>query len=94
MMGVMGKRTFDYDLMPDNVLYDVFYESGTMLGGKYVARMRNAKDPFERERWRRTLSGLDAERAAVDPDDRMALAAGKTLSQRRLHPVHGERRHP
>lgn len=77
MMGVMDKRTLDYDLMPDSVLYDIFYESGTMLGGKYVARMRNAKDPFERERWRRALSGLDAERATVDPDDRMAQIRAK-----------------
>ena len=33
------------DSLPDSVLYDVFYEAGTMLGGVYVARMRAARDP-------------------------------------------------
>lgn len=36
MMRTMDKRTLDYDLMPDTVLFDVFYESGTMLGGAYL----------------------------------------------------------
>lgn len=61
MMRTMDKRTLDYDLMPDTVLFDVFYESGTMLGGAYVARMRAATDAFEREWWRRALSGLKRE---------------------------------
>lgn len=77
MIKIMNKRTFDYDLMPDSVLYDIFYESGTMLGGAYVARMRNAADVFERERWRRALSGLDAERAAVGYNDREGQIAAK-----------------
>lgn len=48
-----------------------------MLGGKYVACMHDVEDPFERERWRRALSGLDAERTAVDPNDRMAQIRAK-----------------
>lgn len=77
MMRTMDKRTVDYDLMPDTVLYDVFYESGTMLGGAYVARMRAATDAFERERWRRALSGLDSERASIAYDDRKGQIAAK-----------------
>ena len=73
----MDKRTLDYDLMPDTVLYDVFYESGPMLGGAYVARRRAATDAFERERWRRALSGLDSERASIVYDDRKGQIAAK-----------------
>ena len=59
-----------------------------MLGGKYVACMHDAEDPFERERWRRALSGLDAERTAVDPNDRMAQIRAKErwdAERRALH---------
>lgn len=58
------------DSLPDSVLYDVFYEAGTMLGGVYVARMRAARDPDARKRWQRALIGLDLERASIRADDR------------------------
>ena len=40
MMRTMDKKTVDYDmdLLPDSVLYDIFYESATRLGGAYAAR--------------------------------------------------------
>lgn len=56
--------------LPDSVLYDVFYEAGTMLGGMYVARMRAARDPDARKRWQRALIGLDLERSSIRADDR------------------------
>ena len=77
MKRTIDKRTLEYDLLPDTVLYDVFYVSGTMLGGAYVARMRAATDAFERERWRRALSGLDSERASIVYDDRKGQIAAK-----------------
>lgn len=48
-MRTMDKRTVDYDmdLLPDSVLYDIFYESATRLGGAYAARMDRTADPYE-----------------------------------------------
>lgn len=77
MMDVMDKAIMSYDILPDSVLYDIFYESGTRLGGEYVYRMRNTGDPFERSRWQRALVGLDTERAAVKSDDRQAQIEAK-----------------
>ena len=76
-MDVMDKSIMSYDILPDSVLYDIFYESGTRLGGEYVYRMRNTGDPFERSRWQRALVGLDTERAAVKSDDRQAQIEAK-----------------
>ena len=49
MMRTMDKKTVDYDmdLLPDSVLYDIFYESATRLGGAYAARMDRTDDPYE-----------------------------------------------
>lgn len=71
------KRAFDWDLVPDTVLYDIFYESGTRLGGAYVARMRAATSPEERGHWLHAQIRLDAERDAIDPNDRKAQIEAK-----------------
>ena len=74
MMRTMDKKTVDYDmdLLPDSVLYDIFYESATRLGGAYAARMDRTADPSEQARWLRAQIGLDAQRDAIDPNDRKA----------------------
>lgn len=79
MMGVMDEGTSGYGLMSDAVLYDVFYESATRLGGVYAARMDETDDPYERARWLRAQIGLDAQRDAIDPNDRNAQIEAKRL---------------
>ena len=79
MMRTMDKKTVDYDmdLLPDSVLYDVFYESATRLGAAYAARMDRTADPYEQARWLRAQIGLDAQRDAIDPNDRKAQIEAK-----------------
>ena len=69
-MRTMDKKTVDYDmdLLPDSVLYDIFYESATRLGGAYAARMDRTADPYEQARWLRD---------AIDPNDRKAQIEAK-----------------
>lgn len=76
MIETMTKE-FDYNMLPDSVLYDIFYESGTRLGGVYAARMDESSDPFEQRRWLRAQIGLDAERDAINPNDRAAQMEAK-----------------
>ena len=57
------------------VLYDVFFESGTMLGGTLVALERKARaagDMDTADRWRSEHLALNRQRLAVGSRDRAA----------------------
>ena len=59
-----------------NVLYDVFYEQGTILAAEYIALVDRAKNDGDRDEavfWRRQIQDLRRERSDVDPDDRNAM---------------------
>lgn len=79
-MMLTGKRSLTEHDLDDAVLYDVFYESGTILGGLMVEKDREAQargDEDEAEYWRNEILRLDAERRAVPWDDREAQIAAK-----------------
>ena len=57
----------------DTVLYDIFFEMGTKLGGRLVALERKAEangDAKLAEQWREEQYALDDERASVKTSDR------------------------
>lgn len=63
---------FTYNDIDPTVLYDIFYETGTRLGGTYVALMRQAKsqgDFTQAHEWQQKHINLDNERLKIDPDD-------------------------
>ena len=67
---------FDWSETDINVLYDVFYEQGTILAAKYIALVNRAKNDGDRDEtafWRRQIQDLRRERSDVDPDDRSAM---------------------
>lgn len=62
-----------YDNIDPTVLYDIFYETGTRLGGAYVALMRKARsrgDLKQAQEWQRKHIDLNKERRSVNPHDR------------------------
>ncbi|PHP53559.1 hypothetical protein [Actinomyces ruminis] len=68
----------DWSTTELSVLYDVFYECGTRLGGEYVSLMRAARQDGDSESelfWRRQSVALRDERDAVDSHDRDAIVA-------------------
>ena len=67
---------FDWSETDINVLYDVFYEQGTILAAEYIALVDRAKNDGDRDEaafWRRQIQDLRRERSDVDPDDRSAM---------------------
>lgn len=56
----------DYQDVDPVVLYDMFYEMGTYLGGLYMGYYRQSPDD-EKRQWLDRLDELDAERRSVDP---------------------------
>ena len=67
---------FDWSETDINVLYDVFYEQGTILDAEYIALVDRAKNDGDRDEavfWRRQIQDLRRERSDVDPDDRNAM---------------------
>ena len=67
---------FDWSETDINVLYDVFYEHGTILAAEYIALVDRAKNDGDRDEavfWRRQIQDLRRERSDVDPDDRNAM---------------------
>ena len=67
---------FDWSETDINVLYDVFYEQGTILAAEYIALVDRAKNDGDRDEavfWRRQIQDLRRERSDVDPDDRNAM---------------------
>lgn len=68
----------EYEDYSDTVLYDVFYEAGTMLGGWLSARQMAALkrgDIASAQKWEQARFALDDERSKVDPHDRAAQIA-------------------
>lgn len=68
----------DYSLLDGAAMYDVFYEAGTMLGGRLVALGRQARangDEAASAKWMAEHIALNRERAAVNPNDRAAQIA-------------------
>ncbi len=60
------------DDIGETVLYDIFYEAGTRLGGVYVELMDKAEregDLDALRHWRERHLGLNRERRNVDPAD-------------------------
>ncbi|WP_137655257.1 zeta toxin family protein [Bifidobacterium moukalabense] len=69
--------------LTDSVLYDVFYESTTMLAGRMLAQQRLAAGQGNRyrEHWARmNRYGLLSDRDRVDPTDREALVRTKRMN--------------
>ncbi|UJH71761.1 hypothetical protein [Ornithinimicrobium sp. INDO-MA30-4] len=63
----------EYATYSDTVLYDVFYESGTMLGGRLIAcaRAAEARGDYEAEAgFREEMFTADRLRASVGATDR------------------------
>jgi hypothetical protein len=59
--------------LPITVVYDVFYESGTALLGRYNHNLQEASTPEEQDLWRDRIRELRSARSAVSPNDREAL---------------------
>lgn len=62
-----------YDDIDSTVLYDIFYETGTRLGGTYVALMRQARsqgDVQQAQQWQQKHIALNRKRLSINPDDR------------------------
>ncbi|WP_167203049.1 hypothetical protein [Actinomyces respiraculi] len=68
----------DWSTTELSVLYDVFYECGTRLGGEYVSLAYAAEDAGDAEAlefWDEQGRLLQQERQAVNPDDRAMIVA-------------------
>ena len=68
----------DWSTTELSVLYDVFYECGTRLGGEYVSLAYAAEDAGDAEAvefWDEQGRLLQNERQAVDPNDRAEIVA-------------------
>lgn len=78
----MGDDGIEWELedLDGGVLYDVFYESTTMLAGRMLAQRRLAAARGDRDGERRAEAdrhGLLAARDKVGPTDRRTLIAAK-----------------
>ena len=72
-MATNGTGTDLLEQADGTVLYDIFFEMGTMLGGSLVALERKAKaqgDTKQAERWQEEHFALDDERASIKTSDR------------------------
>ncbi|MDN6798431.1 MAG: hypothetical protein L0L50_03835 [Propionibacterium sp.] len=68
----------DYAGLSDTVLYDVFYEAGTMVGGALVASWRRAEaagDQVAAQQFRDEHFSVNHERNAVAARDRQGQIA-------------------
>lgn len=68
----------DYDHYSDTVLYDVFYETGTQLGGYLVAEERAAasrSDAVTVAKLRERRAALRSQREGVAGSDRVVQSA-------------------
>jgi len=57
---------FTYDGIDPVVLYDMFYEMGTQLGGHIIAMARTSNNEAERTYWYHRLRAVDDERDSID----------------------------
>lgn len=65
--------TLTYDNIDPTVLYDIFYETGTRLGGTYVALMRQARsqgEPQQAQQWQQKHIALNRKRLSINPNNR------------------------
>ena len=79
-MATATQRTLRLEDLDDTVLFDVFYESGTMLGGWLVAlkdKAREQGDSNALKRWGNEHDRLLEERNRVDAFDRDTQIACK-----------------
>ncbi|MDR0960116.1 MAG: hypothetical protein LBM23_07165 [Propionibacteriaceae bacterium] len=67
--------TFTYDGIDPVVLYEMFVESATRLGGTYISFSYQTEDPSELDMWLRADRAVMNERLAISPDDREAQIA-------------------
>ena len=76
---------FDWSETDINVLYDVFYEQGTILAAEYISLSYQAEDAGDRDGaafWSEQVRQVDRERSDVDPDDRNAMIEAMKRWQR------------
>ena len=76
---------FDWSETDINVLYDVFYEQGTILAAEYISLSYQAEDAGDRDGaafWSEQVRQVDRERSNVDPDDRNAMIEAMRRWQR------------
>ena len=79
-MKTTTQRTLRLEDLDDTVLFDIFYESGTMLGGWLVAlkdKAREQGDSSAMKRWDDEHGRLIEERNQVDAFDRATQIACK-----------------
>ncbi|MEU3017062.1 hypothetical protein ABZ635_06665 [Nocardiopsis sp. NPDC007018] len=76
---------------PTTVLYDIFADTATRLGGKLVALARAARTETEGRQWRQRMYEIEDQKQAVDPDDRDALIARIKGWQAELERLLGQR---
>jgi hypothetical protein len=65
----------NYDGIAPTVLYDIFWETKTSLTGLFVALYDQAYAPDEKQMWLDAMDAINAERKAINPDDRAAQIA-------------------
>ncbi|GAA3730948.1 hypothetical protein HDA32_005606 [Spinactinospora alkalitolerans] len=57
------------------VVFDIFADTATRIGGKYVHLADHAATEEERRHWKAKIYEVRDQRRAADPDDREALVA-------------------
>lgn len=80
-----------YTNSPTTVLYDIFADTATRLGGKLVALARAADTDTERRQRRQRMHEIEDQKEAVDPDDREALITHTKQWQAELSRLQGHR---
>lgn len=75
MTGLTPEEQRFYADSPTTVLYDIFADAATRLGGRLVALARAAETDTDRGRWRQRMYEIEDQKEAVDPDDRDALVS-------------------
>ena len=64
-----------YATTPISVVFDIFADTATRIGGKYVYLSEHAATEEERRHWRTKHREVRDQRLAADPDDKDALIA-------------------
>lgn len=59
--------------LPDSVIYDIFADTATRLGGKYIHLADEADSPEHEEYWIKKSVALRDEKQAVTPGNRAVL---------------------
>ncbi|MEU3229174.1 hypothetical protein [Nocardiopsis alba] len=91
MTGLTPEEQRFYADSPTTVLYDIFTDTATHLGGKLVALARAAETDTDRGHWRQRMYEIEDQKEAVDPDDRDALVSHIEQWNAELSHLRGER---